>query len=122
MRAFEGRFVWTASDFRNFAARLTLVNMSHLYLHKHLDGREAADQRGREFAHVHEACASAVRRMPAAPISHNAEPIGHISPYPRIDLSPVRTESAKPQALAAMEESKRIAEAGRIWRLVVQAA
>jgi hypothetical protein len=86
----------TDSDFRNVAARLTLVNMRHLYLHKHLDGREAADQTGREFAHVREACASAVRRMPAALISHNAEPIGHISPYPRIDLSPVRTESAKP--------------------------
>jgi len=92
------------------------------FTHEHLDEREAADQKGRQFAHVREACANVSRRMPAALISHNAEPISHISPYPRIDLSPVRTESAKPQALSAMEDSKRIAEADRIWRLVVQAA
>ena len=55
-------------------------------------------------------------------IPRNAEPIGHISPYPRIDLSPVRTASAKSQGLSAMEESKRIAEVERIWRLLVQAA
>ena len=55
-------------------------------------------------------------------IERNAEPIGHISPYPRIDLSPVRTVNAKSQGLSAMEESKRVAEVERIWRLVVQAA
>jgi hypothetical protein len=55
-------------------------------------------------------------------ITRNAEPIGHISPYPRIDLSPVRPASAKSWGLSAVEESKRTAEVERIWRLVVQAA
>jgi hypothetical protein len=55
-------------------------------------------------------------------ISRNAEPIGHISPYPRIDLSPIRRAKAKWRDLSAMEESERTAEVERIWRLVVQAA
>jgi hypothetical protein len=55
-------------------------------------------------------------------ITRNAEPIGHISPYPRINLSPVRQANAKSQALSAMDESKRSAEVERIWRLVVLAA
>jgi hypothetical protein len=55
-------------------------------------------------------------------IAKNAEPIGHISPYPRIELSPVRPANAKPRGFSAVEESKRIAEVERIWRLVVQAA
>jgi hypothetical protein len=55
-------------------------------------------------------------------IGRNAEPIGHISPYPRIDLSPVRPANAESQGRSAMEESKRTAEVERIWRLVVQAA
>lgn len=55
-------------------------------------------------------------------IPRNAEPIDHISPYPRIDLSPVRTAKARQQGLSALDESKRIAETERIWRLVVQAA
>ena len=55
-------------------------------------------------------------------IPRNAEPIGHISPYPRIDLSPVRTATAQPQVVSAVEESKRIVEAERIWRIVVQVA
>jgi hypothetical protein len=55
-------------------------------------------------------------------IGRNAEPIGHISPYPRIDLSPVRPANAKSRDLSAIEESKPTAEIERIWRLVVQAA
>jgi hypothetical protein len=55
-------------------------------------------------------------------IGRNAEPIGHISPYPRIDLSPIRRANAKSRDLSAMEQSKRSAEVERIWRLVVQAA
>jgi hypothetical protein len=55
-------------------------------------------------------------------IGRNAEPIGHISPYPRIDLSPVRPANAESQGRSTMEESKRTAEVERIWRLVVQAA
>jgi hypothetical protein len=55
-------------------------------------------------------------------IERNAEPIGHISPYPRIDLSPVRPANVKSQVLSAMEDSKRTSEVERIWRLVVQAA
>jgi hypothetical protein len=55
-------------------------------------------------------------------IPRNAEPIGHISPYSRIDLSPVRTVLAERHSLSAIDDSKRIAEADRIWRLVVQAA
>jgi hypothetical protein len=55
-------------------------------------------------------------------IARNAEPIGHISPYPRIDLSPIRRANAKSRDLSAMEQSKRSAEVERIWRLVVQAA
>jgi hypothetical protein len=55
-------------------------------------------------------------------IERNAEPIGHISPYPRIDLSPVRTTLAERHSLSAIDDSKRIAEVDRIWRLVVQAA
>jgi hypothetical protein len=55
-------------------------------------------------------------------IPRNAEPIGHISPYARIDPSPVRTTRAKQQGLSAVDEIKRIAEAERIWRLVVLAA
>jgi hypothetical protein len=60
--------------------------------------------------------------MPADLIRRNAQPVGHISPYPRIDLSPVRTASAKPQVVSAMEERKRTMEVERIWRLVVQVA
>ena len=52
-------------------------------------------------------------------ILRNAEPICHISAYPMIDLSPVRTANAKSQGLSAMEESKRIPEVERIWRPVV---
>ena len=55
-------------------------------------------------------------------IERNVEPIGHISPYPRIDLSPVRPVNAKPRGLSAIKDSKRTAEVERIWRLVVQAA
>jgi hypothetical protein len=55
-------------------------------------------------------------------IERNVKPIGHISPYPRIDLSPVRPANARPRALSAVEDSKRTAEIERIWRLVVQAA
>jgi len=63
-------------------------------------------------------------------ITRNAEPIGHISPYPRIDLSPVRrastetraNSSAKSRGISAIEESRRTAEIERIWRLIVQAA
>ena len=55
-------------------------------------------------------------------IVRNAEPIGHISPYPRIDLSPVRPANVKAGGLSAKEESKPTAEVERIWRLVVQAA
>jgi hypothetical protein len=55
-------------------------------------------------------------------IQRNAEPIGHISPYPRIDLSPVRTTIAERHGLSAIDDSKRLAEADRIWRLIVQAA
>jgi hypothetical protein len=55
-------------------------------------------------------------------IPRNAEPIGHISPYPRIDHSPVRTTLAGRHGLSAIDDRKRIAEADRIWRLVVQAA
>jgi hypothetical protein len=55
-------------------------------------------------------------------IARNAEPIGHISPYPRIDLSPVKPANAKSRGLSAIEESKPTAEIERIWRLVVQAA
>ena len=59
-------------------------------------------------------------------IPGNAEPIGHVSPYPRIELSQLRrTASAamiKPPGLTAIEEIHRRAEADRIWRLVVQAA
>jgi hypothetical protein len=55
-------------------------------------------------------------------IPRNAEPIGHISPYARIDpSSPVRTAKAKQQGLSAVDEIQRIAEAERIWRLVVLA-
>jgi hypothetical protein len=55
-------------------------------------------------------------------IPRNAEPIGHISPYARIDPSPVKTTRAKQQGPSAVDEIKRIAEAERIWRLVVLAA
>jgi hypothetical protein len=55
-------------------------------------------------------------------ISRNGVSIGHISPYPRIHLSPIRRAKAKSRDLSAMEESKRTAEVERIWRLVVQAA
>jgi hypothetical protein len=55
-------------------------------------------------------------------LPRNAQPVGHISPYPRIDLSPVRTASAKRQVVSAMEERKRTMEVERIWRLVVQVA
>ena len=63
-------------------------------------------------------------------ITRNVEPIGHISPYPRIDLSPVRrasaesraNSSAKSRGMSAIEESRRTAEIERIWRLIVQAA
>jgi hypothetical protein len=55
-------------------------------------------------------------------ITRNAEPIGHISPYPRIDLSPVRPATAKSRDLSAIEKSTRTAEIERIWRLIVQAA
>jgi hypothetical protein len=60
-------------------------------------------------------------------IARNAEPIGHISPYPRVELSrarsaKARTVNAKPQSLSATEENKRTAEVERIWRLLVQAA
>ena len=40
-------------------------------------------------------------------IQRNAEPIGHISPYPRIDLSPVRTAIAERHGLSAIDDSKR---------------
>jgi hypothetical protein len=55
-------------------------------------------------------------------IARNAEPIGHISPYPRIDLSPVRPRSTESQGLSALMEKTHTAEVERIWRLVVQAA
>jgi hypothetical protein len=55
-------------------------------------------------------------------IERNAEPIGHISPYPRIDLSPVRPLPAQARGLSALMEKKHPAEVERIWRLVVQAA
>jgi hypothetical protein len=64
-------------------------------------------------------------------IARNAEPIGHISPYPRIDRTSVRPASGGSGAKSnagprhrptALEESKRIAEIDRIWRLVVQAS
>ena len=89
--------------------------MPRFYLHNRLNERK-----GRKFAALGEA--SALDRMPAALIPRNAEPISHISPYPRIDLSPVRTASAKPQVVSAMEERKRIMEVERVWRLVVQVA
>jgi hypothetical protein len=87
--------------------------MPRFYLHNRLNERK-----GQKFA----AEASALDRMPAALIPRNAEPIGHISPYPRIDLSPVRSATAQPQVVSAVEESKRIVEAERIWRIVVQVA
>ena len=89
--------------------------MPRFYLHNRLNERE-----GRKFAALGEA--SALDRMPAALIPRNAEPVGHISPYPKIDLSPVRTATAQPQVVSAVEESKRIVEAERIWRIVVQVA
>jgi hypothetical protein len=55
-------------------------------------------------------------------IARDAEPIGHVSPYPRIDVSPVRTTKAERQGVSAIDESKRVAEIERIWRLVVLAA
>jgi hypothetical protein len=55
-------------------------------------------------------------------IARNAEPIGHVSPYLKIDLSPVRPANAKSRDLSSVEERKRTAEVERIWHLVVQAA
>lgn len=69
-----------------------------------------------------EICLGVLGRTSATLIPHDAEPVGHISPYPRIDLSLVRTERTAPQAPSATEQVKRLAEAERIWRLIVQAA
>jgi hypothetical protein len=86
----------------------------------------ALDEQGSNFIFVHDrlrslavlACNAYLSRM----IPRNAEPIGHISPYPRIDVSPVTTTKAEQQGSSAIDERKRRAEIERVWRLVVLAA